>query len=143
MYKHILFATDLNTDTVSVARHAVELAQLFQARLSLAHVVTGLDTGVMLNLAPQVLTEMDLIQVQDAHQRMESLVRELGETQLTDKWLLNSGPVALQIHRLAVEQEVDLIVVASHGQHGFFKLFGSEATDILEASSCNVLVVKI
>ncbi|WP_062147431.1 universal stress protein [Beggiatoa leptomitoformis] len=142
-YQNILFATDLNTDTVIAARRAVELAHLFHAKLSLAHVVVGLDIGADVNLAPQILTEADLLCVQDAHKRLEMLAQQLDMSVIIEKWLLNSGHVALQIHRLAVEQQIDLIIVASHGKHGFFKLVGSDTTDILEEANCDVLVVRI
>src|SRR5438445_269154 len=52
-------------------------------------------------------------------------------------------PYAAAIVRVAQEQEVDLIVISSHGRTGLGRiLFGSTAEAVVRHASCPVLVVK-
>jgi universal stress protein A len=48
-----------------------------------------------------------------------------------------------EIHRLAKEQEVDLVIVGSHGRKGFQLLLGSTANGVLHGTECDVLAVRI
>jgi universal stress protein A len=45
--------------------------------------------------------------------------------------------------RFAEERKVDLIVVASHGLHGFRALLGSTTDGVLHTASCDVLAVRV
>lgn len=48
-----------------------------------------------------------------------------------------------EIHRFADENGVDLIVVGSHGRHGFALLLGSTSTGVLHGAQCDVLAVRV
>ncbi|BBI62758.1 hypothetical protein HSBAA_40640 [Vreelandella sulfidaeris] len=48
-----------------------------------------------------------------------------------------------EIHRFAEEHGVDLIVVGSHGRHGFALLLGSTSTGVLHGAQCDVLAVRV
>ncbi|BBI51861.1 hypothetical protein HORIV_42820 [Vreelandella olivaria] len=48
-----------------------------------------------------------------------------------------------EIHRFAEEHDVDLIVVGSHGRHGFALLLGSTSTGVLHGAQCDVLAVRV
>ena len=48
-----------------------------------------------------------------------------------------------EIHSLAKELKVDLIVVGSHGKHGLSLLLGSTANGVLQGSPCDVLAVRV
>ena len=48
-----------------------------------------------------------------------------------------------EIHRFAAEHDVDLIVVGSHGRHGFALLLGSTSTGVLHGAQCDVLAVRV
>lgn len=44
---------------------------------------------------------------------------------------------------VAKEEQADLIVMGSHGKHGFGLLLGSTATGVLHHAKCDVLAVRI
>ena len=48
-----------------------------------------------------------------------------------------------EIHRLANEQNADVIVVGSHGRHGIALLLGSTANGVLHGATCDVLAVRV
>lgn len=54
-----------------------------------------------------------------------------------------AGNAAAEIAGLADEQDIDLIVVGTHGRHGFKRLFqGSVAEHVVRDAPCPVLVVR-
>jgi universal stress protein A len=53
------------------------------------------------------------------------------------------GHPAQEMHRMASEQDIDLIVVGSHGRHGLALIFGSTSNSVLHGATCDVLAVRI
>jgi universal stress protein A len=53
------------------------------------------------------------------------------------------GSPKLEIVRVAEENNVDLIIVGSHGKHGIALLLGSTANGVLHHAKCDVLAVRI
>ena len=58
------------------------------------------------------------------------------------RWLIWGEPQQ-EITQLAIQQQIDLIIVGSHGRHGFAVLMGSTAKDVLYHAECDVLAVHI
>ncbi|MFQ3186685.1 MAG: universal stress protein A [Marinomonas primoryensis] len=56
---------------------------------------------------------------------------------------ITQGGIESEIHRIAEEKKVDLIVVGSHGRHGLALLLGSTANGVLHGAPCDVLAVKV
>lgn len=53
------------------------------------------------------------------------------------------GNVRHELDVIAKQTGVDLIVVGSHGRHGFARLLGSTATALVHHVSCDLLLVRI
>jgi universal stress protein A len=60
-----------------------------------------------------------------------------------DRQWLEMGSPKLEIIRVANENDVDLIVVGSHGRHGLALLLGSTANGVLHHATCDVLAVRL
>lgn len=154
-YQHILFAADLAEDADQVGRRAVDLARRTAARLSLIHVVEHLGPAGSNELAPPAMplqlggaapaippkgTDDDV--VQNARQFLDRLAERLGVV-ASQRWVVASHFTKREIHRVAKEQDVDLIVVGSHGRHGLALLLGSTADAVLHGAPCDVLAVRV
>lgn len=140
-YKHILLAVDFESVEI-VAVRAKALAETYQAALSLIHVVDNMpipDTGYGLDTALDVDLTGEIIAA--AKQQLSGLANKLGveETRL---WVELGSP-KLEITRIAEENQVDLIVVGSHGRHGLALLLGSTANGVLHHAQCDVLAVRL
>jgi universal stress protein A len=59
-----------------------------------------------------------------------------------NQWLVWGVPKE-EITQIAQQENVDLIVVGSHGRHGFALLLGSTANSILHHAHCDVLAVRL
>lgn len=141
-YKNILLAADFTDHGNVVAKKAKELAENNQAQLSLIHVVDS-PPIVDASYGPIIPIDIDFTEelMESAKIRLAKLADEL-EFKDNKQWL-EMGRPKLEIIRVAEENNVDLIVVGSHGKHGFALLLGSTANSVLHHAKCDVLAVRI
>lgn len=138
MYKHILFGSDLLSDSLNLGKKVVQLAQVFGSQLSVVHVIepptTYRDHSAVLSDA---FDEMK----QHAQESLVEFCTKL-KAKISDQSLAIGTP-KFEIVNKVKELNVDLVVVASHGGGGFRHKMGSTANGIIDASPCDVLVLNI
>lgn len=141
-YKHILLAVDFSDNTDAIAERAQDLANRYQAKLSLLHVVDNLPIVDTVN-GPIIPYEIDLTEqiMESAKVRLAKLAERFNIPE-TDRFLELGSP-KIEIVRVAEEKAVDLIVVGSHGRHGLALLLGSTANGVLHHAKCDVLAVRL
>ncbi len=141
LYRHILLAADFSEHGKTVSAKAKRLAEQNQARLSLIHVVDYLPVTDA-TYGPIIPFDVDLTEelTKIAEQRLADLGQELGVDK-QHQWLEIGSP-KLEIVRMAEENQVDLIVVGSHGRHGLAVLLGSTASGVIHHAQCDVLAVR-
>jgi universal stress protein A len=142
VYKHILLAADFSDHGEIVATRAKELADQFQAKLSIIHIVDNIPITDAA-YGPIIPFDMDLTKelMQAAKQRLDKMGEKFG-VEAPCRWLEMGSP-KLEIVRIAEENKVDLIVAGSHGRHGFALLLGSTANGVLHHAKCDVLAVRL
>jgi universal stress protein A len=141
-YKHVLLATDLTEHWEHVAECAHDLACKYNASLSIVHIIDNLPVTESL-YGPIIPLEIDLTTPSLAS--AQNKIFAIAKTLKIDKqhiWI-RSGTPRLEIIRIAKENDIDLIVVGSHGRHGFSLLLGSTANSVLHYTVCDVLAVRI
>jgi len=142
-YKNILLATDFSPHAGLAGRRAREIADKYQARLRLIHVFD--DIALYDDLYEPLIEERFLLQqtLQEAAQeQLSRLAEQLGITEEKDVQLL-LGPPKATILDFAREQNIDLIVLGSHGRRGIERLLGSVAAGVVNSAPCDVLTVRL
>lgn len=141
-YQHVLACVDLAAETDFVMQAAQRAAEN-GAQISVVHVmelpvpIPSPDTMVDSTASSEVLYQELRA---SARERLAQLGAKYGIED--DRLHLIEGRAATEIHRLAKEGGVDLIVIGSHGQHGLQLLLGSTASAVLHGASCDVLAVR-
>jgi universal stress protein A len=141
-YQHILIAVDFSSHTDEVCDKAKALAERYQAKLSLCHIVEDFP---LTDFAYEPMISVDI--------DMRDALLEAGKKQLTklatplsipasQQWV-ECGSPGHDIVRIADDNQVDLIVVGSHGRHGIKLLLGSTANAVLHHAHCDVLAVRL
>jgi universal stress protein A len=141
-YRHILFATDFSEQAIMVGERAKHMAQLYNARLTLLHVVEEVNISAgyeLMPLLPEVPDEQTLLA---ANESLTRLAQRLG-LEASDRQVVTAVSTKEGILEAAVEHHADLIVVGSHGRHGFALLLGSTANAVMHGAPCDVLAVRI
>lgn len=142
-YKHILLAADFSEHSEKVVQRAKALSVQNNARLSIVHVTENFPistTGIDGQDIPFDLGLNDEL-MQLSKQRLSNLGNELGVA--TEQQWLAVGSPNMEIVTVANENEVDLIVLGSHGRHGLALLLGSTANGVLHHAQCDVLAVRL
>jgi universal stress protein A len=127
---------------VYVAEKARVLANKYQAKLSVIHVLdnipmpdTNYGTVIALDqIAPDELLEAEKIKFM-----------ELGDQLAIDvvnRWMVWGIPTQ-EIINIADQEQVDLIIVGSHGRHGLALFLGSTANSVLHHAKCDVMAVRL
>lgn len=139
-YQKILVAIDLTEEAPQVLRKALEFRDAHQAELFLAHIVEPVGYAYGGDIP------MDLGELQEQLDKAarDQLARYGSEYNIPDSHhLISVGRPESEIHRLSEEQEVDLVIVGSHGRKGIQLLLGSTANGVLHGAVCDVLAVRI
>jgi len=141
-YQHILLAADLiDKDDDPVADQACELAKSFGAKVSLIHVVEPVYNYGGPYVAGDVSAWQDELE-KSAEASLAALGDKLGVPK--ERQHLPTGQAKHHILNIAEEIGADLILVGSHGRHGFnLLLMGSTANAVLHGANCDVLSVRV
>jgi nucleotide-binding universal stress UspA family protein len=138
--KRFLVALDSSPRASLVLAHAVELASKLGARLVLLR-VSGIPIGVPLEAfvsSPVELAEMLEKVAQDELQRQADGVPPA----LLEKMLTLMGTPWDGICSTAKQENVDLIIIGSHGYAGLDRILGTTASRVVNHADRSVLVVR-
>ena len=141
-YQHILLAVDLSAHGDYVIRKARHLANVFHAKLSIIHI---LDNIPMPDTAYGTIIPLSQDSSYELLETEKSRFMQIGDQLNIDparRWMVWGVP-GQEIVRIAAQENVDLIIVGSHGRHGLALLLGSTANSILHHAKCDVLAVSL
>lgn len=143
-YDNLLVAVDLSGESRAVLNAAKAVAAKTGARMHLvtivkplAHVYGGLDMAPIASGSVSFEEEASI----QARRQLEELAEEYGIDK-SDVHIILGAPGS-EIRELAKSTGADLIVLGSHGRHGFSLLLGSTANAVLHDAGCNVLAVRL
>jgi nucleotide-binding universal stress UspA family protein len=135
--REILYATDLSLESEGAGAYAVSLAQEFESRLILLHVIPELEAG-------------DLVTAADVAEPAEKLLRKLVPAR-ADAWckpeyFVERGDPAEKILEFANLRETDLIVLGVRPEKGVpgaaTHLPVATAHKVVARAACPVLTVR-
>lgn len=139
-YQNILIGIDLSPESQKVADRAATIAKAFSAKLSIIHVMEPLSFAYGGDLPLDFSNVQEEIQHQ-AKKQIESISERLGIPE--DRQFLVLGRPEKEIRSCAETEKTDLIIVGSHGRHGFALLLGSTSNGVLHGAKCDVLAVHV
>jgi len=135
--KRILYATDFNAEPPPAAPYVLSLAQEFQARLTLLHVIEERKVDEL--VVPEDLTE-------SCKRHLAKIVPPEAELWCVPDCVVERGAVAEKILDVAKNRRVDLIVLGVHSAKGFpgaaSHLPISTAHKVVSHATCPVLTVR-
>lgn len=141
-YQHILIAADFSEYNDVVMLRAKELAERNQAKLSICHIIEDFPIADFA-YEPMISIDMDMREaLQKSGKQQLSALAKTQDIPDDYQWLELGSP-GYDIVRLANENNVDLIIVGSHGRHGIKLLLGSTANTVLHHAKCDVLAVRL
>ncbi len=139
--QNVLFATDLSSASEAAVPYAASICRRFGSTLHLAHVLS--DTGLLTMTGGVDYVSLGTIYEEvnaEARARLDQISACVGEMPV--RCHVRHGQVWANLSEIVKANEIDLIVVGTHGRSSFGKLLlGSVAETILRRAPCPVLTV--
>ena len=140
--QRILVSTDLSECSLAAVRAAREFANDYKAKIVLAYALEAPAEVTLIGGSIRPMLDID-----EETEKAAKKLRELAKTEGIDDDLL--AGVAIKLHQpgveipeCAVEQNCDLIIIATHGHTGFRHfILGSVTERIIRHSTVPVLVI--
>lgn len=143
-YSKILVAVDLSEESATIVARARRVAGQ-GSEIHLVFVQEPMDS-VYLGVVPYGPVFVGLEEVEEKLKReLKDRMAELGkqfDLPESNQHVLDGNP-APEIRRFAEENDIDLVVLGTHGQKGVQLLLGSTANSVLHGVCCDVLAVRI
>ena len=134
-FKNILLATDFSAASEKAFAYAVAVARRHGSKITLSHVIP--PDLVSLLPAPSAERRRD-----EEERQLEGLASRSELNQIPHEAILRAGSVGSELSSVIREQEIDLVILATHGRSGLKKLvLGSVAEEVLRRAPCPVLTV--
>lgn len=143
--KRILLPTDFSENSAVAVNYACALTEQFDSELHLLHVIETWVASV-----PESAMDLATFPMNFLEKREEAALAELGDV-LDAEWrkdrhtvrATRQGSPFVQIVRYARDNQVDLIVMGTHGHTGVpHMLIGSVAERVVRKAPCPVLTVR-
>ncbi|MDB6065270.1 MAG: uspa protein [Pedosphaera sp.] len=139
--KKILVPTDFSSCSQKALQYAIPLAKQFSASLTLLHVVKPISDSGEIGMGMVAFPEDEVRGF--CEKRISAMARtEVGGRAPTMTVVRLGQPVS-EIIDAAREQEIDLIIMSTHGHTGLkHVLLGSVTENVVRYAKCPVLVVR-
>jgi len=139
--KNVLFATDFSQTSEAALPYAVAICRHFGSTLHLVHVLS--DASLLLVTGGVDYVSMGTIYEDaqtEAKERLDEIAARIEG--IPQRSYVRHGKVWRSLNGIIEDNQVDMIVLGTHGRTGLGKLLlGSVAEDILRHASCPVLTV--
>ena len=140
--QHILVPIDFSPYADQALEYAIELAQKFQARLTLLHVVDLSPMAVGTMFAYSFEGYLQAMET-EAKQHMQILLNRVHQKGLLVETVIIHDVPFQAVIDTAQDKGVDLIVMGTHGRTGLTHvLIGSVAEKVVRLAPCPVLVTR-
>jgi universal stress protein A len=146
-FKCITYATDFSPASLAAFPHALRLARIAGAELTILHVLpSALSPFIDGGYVPQeIWDQLDAgLRAQASHE-MDRLLRRAVDAgvRATASIVDGGGDPATEIVRFAGQSKTDVLVLGTHGRTGVSRLMlGSVAARVVATAACPVLTVR-
>ena len=142
-FKRILCPIDFSPSALQALGFALDLARQADGLISLLHVIEWLPEEEPRASAHFNIPEYRRYMVQDAQERLRTLVAEESRTWVDIDDVAVFGRAHREILRAAEAKPADLIVMGAQGRGGVsLALFGSTTQQVVRGAMCPVLTVR-
>lgn len=141
--KKVLVPIDFSDYSKSALKYAVNFSEKFNAAMILIYVIEPViyppDFSMGQIALPSVNAEWDI----KAKEELDKLAKAEIPDNIKVTTILKTGKPFIEIIETAAENDVDLIIIATHGHTGVEHiLFGSTAEKVVRKAPCPVLTLR-
>ncbi|HLW55652.1 MAG TPA: universal stress protein [Candidatus Angelobacter sp.] len=136
--ENILLPTDMSDDSVPVLPYVGQIARAFAAQVYLCHIRA--DVPLTAGLAAPQLYEAE---GKEAAKHLAEFRKLPALRGLEARLILAAGTIEQEMQKLIAENNIDLVMVGTHGRTGLAKMMlGSVAEEICRVATCPVFTAS-
>lgn len=139
---HILVPVDFSSDAVDALDMAIALGKELESRITLLHVIHEVYVGVgemAAALPPSYIEDIEA----GVEREIQTYLKKVIEAGLQGDYIVVHGVPFQCILDTAKDQNIDLIVMGTHGRTGLkHVLLGSVAEKVIRLAACPVMVTR-
>jgi len=137
--RSVLIADDFSPASEKALRHGVAIAQHYDAKLYLAHVVSSVGLDIA---GPEAIAQATTLALRDLTEKERELVVSGLLKDMSHEVIVRQGNIWAELKSVIREESIDLLVLGTHARKGFKRLvLGSVAEQIFRQAWCRVLAV--
>lgn len=143
-FNTILWPTDFSDPSYAALAAAIELAAHFEAGLLCLHVLEPPPENSEWSDASSFTVPLSVEQDRDrADKELHRLISARVPADVEAETYVAVGDASIAIPEIARKEQVDLVVIATHGRTGWRRMvFGSVAEKVVRDAACPVLTVR-
>ncbi len=139
----VLVPIDFSDYSKSALKYAVNFVKHFEAQLFLVYVVEPVIYPPDFSMGQIAIPSVDLEMDKRAIDELNKLAEQEIPAEIKVKSIVKTGKPFIEIIETATEENVDLIIIATHGHTGMEHiLFGSTAEKVVRKAPCPVLTLR-
>ncbi|MCK9279844.1 MAG: universal stress protein [Melioribacteraceae bacterium] len=143
MISKVLVPIDFSEYSKNAFKYSVDFVKLFDAELFLIYVVEPIIYPADFSLGQVAIPSIDIDMQKKAEDELNSLAKQFIKNNLKYKVVIKTGKPFVEINEYAKEQDIDMIIIATHGHTGVeHLLFGSTAEKVVRKAPCPVLTLR-
>lgn len=143
MINKILVPIDFSDYSKNALRYAAEFAKQFDAKMYLIYVIEPVIYPADFSMGQVAIPSTDMDLSKRAEEELQNLVKSFIDPTLEVETLIKTGKPFVEINETAKENNIDLIIIATHGHTGVeHMLFGSTAEKVVRKAPCPVLTLR-
>ena len=144
MYKKILVPLDGSTRAEAILPHVEDLASCYDATVVLLQIIEPIIAYASpYDAYPELSMDQAERRSEEANEYLTGWADKLAEKAIETVVRNEHGPVVKTILDVALEEEVDLLAMASHGRSGLSRVFyGSVSAGVLQRVDRPLLLVR-
>jgi len=140
-YKTTLVAADFSEAGENAVKMADTLAGCFGASLTMLHVIGHFPEDMPVSVIPPEDVDPQKYLTNRARGSLEKLSARIAQSGALLEVVVGTHSASREIVQYAQKNDIDLIVVVSHGKDGIQGMPGSTANSVIQAANADVFVV--
>lgn len=141
--KKILVPIDFSDYSKNALKYATRFAKQFNAKIYLIYVVEPMIYPADFSMGQVAIPSTDIDLHSRAEEELKKLSKDIINGSLKVEILIKTGKPFVEIIETASANDIDLIIIATHGHTGVeHLLFGSTAEKVVRKAPCPVLTLR-
>jgi nucleotide-binding universal stress UspA family protein len=141
--KKVLVPIDFSDYSKDALNYSINFIKCFNAELTLIYVIEPVIYPPDISATQISIPPTDVEITKNADASLKQLINKEIPSDIKVNSVIKTGKPFVEIVETAAEENIDLIIISSHGHSGIEKiLFGSTAEKVVRKAPCPVLTLR-